>query len=143
MDNEKMQQRQEYLDSMRFLSEGESRSFSNLEKSLLVLTTGALALSVTFLQVVKGAVDCLDIAVIAWIFWVMSLTSQLASYYLSARAFREEQEIISEQYRKREPQVSGRTNIFTPMVHTSNQASISLFILGAIIFLLFVYRTLS
>lgn len=81
---------EEYLREYRAqLVEGQQRVIDNYEKTLLTLSTGALALSITFVKdILAGKPACAAPWLLtAWGCWAMSVCLLLASYYLSPLAY--------------------------------------------------------
>lgn len=138
MDN--LKKRQEYLDERKYLMHAEAESYKSFGQSLLLVTTGALALSVTFITSLEVKI-CTEYAVIAWVGWVVSIYFQLSSKVASARALSEAQDIITEAYSN--DQTEYRDNPYNQKVHKHNFLSLAAFSFGTVVFLCFVYKNLN
>ena len=77
---------EEYLREYRAqLVSGRQQVIDNFEKTLLTLTTGALALSITFAKDILGEAPTCGISWLfaAWGAWTSTVVLMLTSYYLS------------------------------------------------------------
>lgn len=73
----------------------EAASSDNYDKAIMTYTTGALALSITFMStVLKDTTHVKDMAHLkcAWILWVVSLVFTIVSFQVSVKAQRREAE---------------------------------------------------
>lgn len=134
------ERRTEYMQERMLLVQMESDSYKSFGQSLLLVTTGALALSVTFVTSLEIETD-FDLALIAWLFWVCSITFQLVSKIWSGKSLAEQQLIISEFYENKIDFY--RKNPYNSTVHSFNAYSLSSFVIAAVVFLVFIYRTLN
>jgi hypothetical protein len=69
----------------------EQQMQAEYDKSVLTLSGGALGISMTFLKdivLTKGGIQGGCFLLMAWIFWGMSITCTLYSFYTSTLAFR-------------------------------------------------------
>ena len=87
---------EEHLKHYHCLVEGEQKAYESFDKYLVTLSAGALALSVNLVNVlgITGCMRCLLLA--GWVMFCLSLISILASFLISARAWRWERERYNE-----------------------------------------------
>lgn len=132
--------RNEYLKERGLLVHLEMEAYKNLDKTLLVLSSSAIALSVAFIdKVYYAAFLCLIVS--SWILWLVSIFLQLISLYITPKAMREEQAILNEQYKDdskepRENKYSGKPNSLTSW-------ALATFGLGALLFTVFIILNLG
>ncbi len=127
--------RVEYVQERNFLAQLEAESYRGFDKTLLALSSGAIALSVTFIEKFDIA-RCPDLLVLAWVSWIISIFLQLISYIVASKAMREEQVILNEQYREYEK--DARKNPYSGVSTQLNIAALTAFAIGVLVFLLFV-----
>lgn len=129
--------RKEYMEERRLLANLEADSYKSFDKALLTFSSGAIALSVTFLE--KFDISCgTSLLILSWTLWLFSILFQLISYFVSGKAMREELAILNEQYKdyKSEP----RLNKWTGWPSRLNLAALGAFLLGTFIFLVFISK---
>jgi hypothetical protein len=132
--------RNEYMDERRLLAGLEAESSRSFDKALLTFSSGAIALSVTFIEKFNsGDFSCL--LIVSWILWLASIVFQVLSYFVSAKAMREELTILNEQYKDCE--LEPRKNKYTGWPTKLNLTSLTSFLVGTIIFLFFVIQNFN
>lgn len=132
--------RNEYMDERRLLAGLEAESSRSFDKALLTFSSGAIALSVTFLEKFNlGDFSCL--LVISWVLWLSSIIFQLLSYLVSAKAMREELAILNEQYK--DYKIEPRKNRYTGWPTKLNAVALATFLIGTVIFLFFIIQTFN
>lgn len=132
--------RNEYMDERRLLAGLEAESSRSFDKALLTFSSGAIALSVTFLEKFNpGDLSCL--LVTSWILWLSSIVFQLLSYLVSAKAMREELAILNGQYKNYE--VEPKKNKYTGWPTKLNLVALTTFLIGTIIFLSFIIENFN
>jgi hypothetical protein len=94
-DREKMWN--EYVRQKEQLDHLEADSYKSLDKTLLVLSSGAISLSMTFIDRLPIS-DFTFLLMFSWMFWLLSIFSQLISLYLTPKAMREEGKKLNEQF---------------------------------------------
>jgi len=127
--------RKEYLEERRLLANLESESYKSFDKALLSFSSGAIALSVAFIE--KFSTYCYSLLIVSWCLWTISIISQLASYILSAKAIREEMRILNEQYKDHTKDVG--KNMYTGWPTILNVIALGAFLIGVICFLVFIF----
>lgn len=75
-------------DYRRLLQELEIKAQEEYDKTVILLSTGALGLSFTFLKDIVNLKDAhsMDLMMAAWICWAISAASVLCSFYSSKKA---------------------------------------------------------
>ncbi|MFH1897956.1 MAG: hypothetical protein ABH886_06925 [Candidatus Desantisbacteria bacterium] len=138
MDNQQMD-RKEYLEERRLLVSLESEAYKSFDKTLLVLSSGAIALSMTFIDKLHCA-TFLYLLVISWIFWIVSIFLQLFSFVVSSKAMREELAILNEQYNdySKDPRQNKYSDNKMSIMSMLNYVSIGAFALGTLLFIVFI-----
>lgn len=132
--------RNEYMDERRLLAGLEAESSRSFDKALLTFSSGAIALSVTFLEKFNlSYFSCL--LVTSWILWLSSIVFQLLSYLVSAKAMREELAILNKQYRDYE--VEPKKNKYTGWPTKLNVAALTAFLIGTLIFLFLIIQNFN
>jgi hypothetical protein len=126
--------RKEYLEERRLLATLESESYKSFDKALLSFSSGAIALSVAFIE--RFSASCNTLLVLSWILWTISITAQLISYIISAKAVREEMRILNEQYKDYSKEAV--KNIYVGLPTKLNIAALLSFLIGVICFLIFI-----
>ena len=88
--------RSEYLEERKLLIQLEAEGYRNFDKTLLTLSSGAVALSSTYFFNIPQMVYPVFL-VVSWSLWCVSISSQLLSVYFTPKALREEQRVLNEQ----------------------------------------------
>jgi len=127
--------RKEYLEERRLRANLESESYKSFDKALLSFSSGAIALSVAFIE--KFSTYCYSLLIVSWCLWTISIISQLASYILSAKAIREEMRILNEQYKDHTK--DAEKNLYTGWPTRLNVIALGAFLIGVICFLVFIF----
>lgn len=131
--------RQEYVNERKVLLDIETEAVRGFDKTLLVLSSGALLLSMNFLAS-KISLTFLGFLIAAWVFWILSTLSQLTSYIVTTKAIREEMKILNEQYKNYEK--DARLNQYEGIASKISTTSFITFILGIASFFIFVIKNL-
>ncbi len=126
--------RKEYLEERKLLVELEASAYRDFDRTLLTLSSGAIALSVAFIDKLQNMVF-MNLLMFSWLTWCISLFLQLASLFLTPKAMREEQVILNEQYKaySKDP----RQNKYLGWSSDLNLGSVILFCLGTLSFIIF------
>jgi hypothetical protein len=125
----------EYFSERKVLVELEADSYRKFDTTLLTLSSGAIALSITFIKNDFSFCSCL--LKIAWALWLITISTQLMSHLISAKAIREDVKVLKEKHSSKTNLVSGR-NKFTPWVNRLNLSAVLSFVIGAFSFIIFV-----
>jgi hypothetical protein len=108
------------------------KSQTEYDKAILLLSGGALAVTISFVRdIVGGRALCMPLLFIAWFFWGLSCASVLYSHYSSVVAHNE---AIAAYDQDGEPDIA--SNKLTKVL---NLLSGGLFLLGLLAFCLFAY----
>ncbi len=132
--------RNEYMDERRLLAGLEAESSRSFDKALLTFSSGAIALSVTFLEKFNLS-DFSCLLITCWIFWLSSIVFQLLSYLVSAKAMREELAILNKQYKDYE--VESMKNKYTGWPTKLNLIALTAFLIGTLIFLFLIIQNFN
>lgn len=125
--------RNEYLSERQVLINLEAEAYRSFDKTLITVSSGAIALSIGFF----GRVDITHFKILllnSWLLWLCSIILQLISLYITPKAMREEQAILNERYLgspERKNKFVGRPSIF-------NLLSLGAFGLGTVLFIILV-----
>ena len=138
MTNQKMD-RKEYIEERKFLAELEAEAYRGFDKTLLALSSGAILLSMNFIANFHR-IPCSFFLILAWVSWILSIFSQLASYIVTSKAMREELNILNEQYRDNPKEA--RKNRYGGIATKLNIAALSTFAFGVLMFFIFVVTNL-
>ena len=127
----------DHLDEyVRQLIDSEKDAQDNYDKTILSLSSGALGISFAFIKDIVGTdpISNPSLLILAWICWVISMTSVLYSFYVSNRAFRK---AIDQAYKGHifDEHPGG---VFEKITNVLNVLSGSLFVVGLILIIIFV-----
>lgn len=133
-------ERKEYLTERKLLITLESNAYQSFDKTLLTLSSGAIALSVAFLDKLHYPF-LVNFLILSWLCWFASIMAQLTSLYFSPKAMRDEQLILNEQYKdySKDP----RDNKYQGIPSALNLLSLVSFGLGAFLFIVFIISNFS
>lgn len=131
--------RNEYLKEREILVHLEMEAYRNFDKILLTLSSGAIALSVAFID--KVYYMFLYLIIFSWILWLVSIFLQLISLFITPKAMREEIIILNEQYKDdlkepRKNKYSGKPSLLTFW-------ALATFGLGTLLFIIFIILNLN
>jgi len=126
------QKYKQYLDERRVLIEAELSQSSAFDKYLLVLSSGALALSLTFVREVAPSPKASTYAflVLAWLSFALAIGSTLTSMLLSQKALRHQRDIHDEAMRGGDWPPTKHTRL-SSWVGMCNWLSLVCFVAGA------------
>ena len=118
----------------------EQKTMASYDKTLITLSTGALGLSIVFInEILPKEFDFICCLIFAWVMWGLSLSLILISFYFSSLAFRKSiQQIDNDVIDKEVP-----GGVFTRVCNILTPISGSLFIIGAFFFLIFVIKNIG
>jgi hypothetical protein len=100
-----------YLDHRQLLIQGRFLVSASLDKAILTLSGGALAVSMTFIKDIAQDPKCTWVLVGAWISFGFTIGVMLLSFYVCQLAYKREREILdAKQHRKSD---EGKNNNIT------------------------------
>jgi hypothetical protein len=123
------------------LFERDLSNSENYDKSILMYATGALALSLSFIKDIVPLKDAvyLGFLEVSWLFWICSIFSVLASFVLALKASELQRDLAYRYYHQDDEAAFNEKNKWVKYVKWANIASGSLFVLGAVATMLFVW----
>lgn len=128
-------ERKEYLEERKRLYDKEWESYRDFDKTLITVSSGAIALSVTF--VANFTLPVLQIFIfVSWVFWLLTIVMEIFSFQVSATALRRESEILAAQYR--DLLSENEENKFIGYAGKLNFLAFASFMTGAYFFLAFI-----
>ena len=108
------------------------RSQTEYDKAILILSGGALAVTISFVKdIVGGHASGMPLLLISWVCWGISCASVLYSHYSSVVAHNEAIDAIDNE---REPDIAS-----DKLTGVLNRVSGGLFLLGLLFFCVFAY----
>lgn len=114
------------------LVETRQKSQKEYDKAVLILSGGALAVTISFVRdIVGGHASCMPLLFISWVCWGISCASVLYSHFSSVVAHNEAIDAIDN---NREPDIAS-----DKLTTVLNRASGGLFLLGLLLFCVFAY----
>jgi hypothetical protein len=133
---------EQYLEERRLLIEAELSQSSAFDKYLLVLSSGALALSLTFVREVAPfpKASTYPFLVLAWFTFAFAIGSTLTSLLLSQKALQQQREIYAQAVRDNDWPPTQHT-LLSCWVGRLNWLSLGSFVTGA--FLLSIFATVN
>jgi hypothetical protein len=160
-------EREEYLEERKILVELESRAYSTYDRTIITLASGAIAVSITFSSSILRGDSTLSWTVYllfaSWLFWLLSILSQLMSFLITAKVMRNAVERLNSEYLEYEEgrpinemiaSVLGTKETQKPIDPKGfdkyagwptflNKYSLGTFTAGVIIFLIFAYNQIN
>lgn len=131
-----------YLDQRRTLDEAEFRIAESLDKALLTLSGGALAISMTFVKDIARNPVWTWALMIAWILFGLSITVLLATSYVCQLAYRKQRKILDDKQRSKFKRQSNnlearnepieRKNIWSTSTKVGNFSAMVIFLIGLV-----------
>lgn len=129
----------EYSSYREALEKYEQKAYEDYDKAILTLSGGALVLSFTFIKDIAGNAAIFKCSILlAWITWVLSLTSTLLSYLSSQFALRRAIKILEAE--------DNPKNIFGISHYSTiclNVLAAVFFLIGVVSFTIFANKTLE
>ena len=136
----KKNNREEYLEERKQLITSERDTVQQFDKAILTLAAGALAFSITFINQIAPQPKPYSIywLIIAWSFFCLSLLSTLISFLTSQAACKKQRDILDDEISKNSKK-SNNTEENNAALWTDklNKVSITFFILGVILLIVF------
>ena len=121
-----------YLKERDKLIEIETKSAEQHDKAILTYTTGALALSITFLEKIapNPRPDSLYLVACSWTLLILSTVCMVASFLTSQSACRRQRQLLDDEFSK--DNVPKQDNRFSNWTSKLNVVSYFLFVFGVI-----------
>jgi hypothetical protein len=129
-----------FLDERKLLVAGQQSSYQQFDKAILALSTGGLALSVTFLRDVFQQKPIVDrcILVASWGLFCLAILLTLTSFLTSQYAYGRQIQITEDYYVRKDKEALNAKNKFSRATASLNIASALSFILAVISTVVFV-----
>lgn len=149
MDLENPEEQEKYLEARRVFDEADFKVAESLDKALLTLSGGALAVSMTFIKdiarnppVWKWSIMC------AWILFGLTIAVLLLTFYSCRWAYKKQREILDNERReslkktgcdpKKQNNIQSK-NSWSTLTEYGNFFAIVLFMLGLIFLGIFIW----
>jgi hypothetical protein len=130
-EDQEYQERKEFLDERRFLIENEIREAASFDKYLLTISTGALAISITFMGQIRSTLNPMWLFMAFWISILITISAVVLSFKFSSNAWKRQRDILEEEYITGENN-SEANNAWTRAMKILNWVGLCSFILGII-----------
>ena len=131
--------RTEYLQHRKMLIEGQASQFDTFDKHMLFLSGGAFGVSFAFIdQVVPTGWLHPGIIVAAWAMYAGAITVTMISFILSQKAYQWEIDNL-DKLQQRSTNNKASVNRWTWFTGVANCISMTCFVVGTALVLLFVY----
>lgn len=126
-----------YFDERRALTNAINNTDQQFDKAILTLSAGALALSLTFVEKISPTPFPYTkwLLILSWCIFTISMVTTLISFITSKLACERQIEIIEDIY-KNKPDID-INNKYTLITKYLNYASLTLFMIGVILLVLF------
>ncbi|MBL8854467.1 MAG: hypothetical protein JNK57_10915 [Planctomycetaceae bacterium] len=108
----------------------------NFDRSILTLASGALALTITFINGDRE-LHCFPMLVLSWIGFIVAIVSTILSYIASQRGIDKQLELAERYYLKQDDGALNATNLPAKINEILGYVSATSFILGIIFLLIF------
>ncbi len=141
-EGENGEKRKTYLEERKLLVDAERESSRSFDKSMLTLSSGALALSITFIRQIAPAPRFETYLYLAWGGFILALLCTLVSFLSSQTSLRRQRDILDRNYRDR-PSASEQKNLMSAVTNYLNWFSVSSFIIGVLCLTVFAIKNLS
>lgn len=128
----------DYLIERKHLVALEASGYRDYNKTLLLLSTGAFALSLLMLERMSG-VNYILFLVYSWMFWIVSLLMELGSLSIYPKAIREE----SLRLQSNDADKAKELNPFFAKMRQLSLVSTASFGLGVFFFIIFILYNLN
>jgi hypothetical protein len=132
--SEAAEARKEYLDERNVLLDGRNNAMRSLEKTLVTLAAGALALSITFLHDIAPHPKQIGWMITSWVLLFGSLALMLTVFILGVYVFEKVIDALGKEYQK---QKAKRPKCLICVLQVLEWTSLFFFILGSVFFAVF------
>lgn len=136
------EKRKTYLDERKLLVDAERESARSFDKAMLTLSSGALALSITFIRQIAPVPRSEAYLYFAWGGFILALLCTLVSLLSSQSTLRKQREILDSKNRG-QPTASEQKNVMSGVTNFLNWFSILSFIVGVLWLTAFAVKNLS
>ena len=130
-----------YLQERNSLVNAELEQARQFDKYILTLAAGTFGLSLLFIRQLVPSPEqgTICLLVTAWIAFGASILTTLISFLLSQTACSKQREILKTWYKKKDTELreEGMKNVFAIWTRTLNWTSMSLFIIGVVLLIIF------
>jgi magnesium-transporting ATPase (P-type) len=141
-ESENGEKRKTYLEERKLLVDAERESARSFDKSMLTLSSGALALSITFIRQIAPAPRFETYLYLAWSGFILALLCTLVSFLSSQTALRKQRDILDLNYQDSRS-ASEQKNLMSAVTNYLNWFSILSFIIGVLCLTVFAIKNLS
>jgi len=144
-DQEKLQEREEYLEERRMLIDLEKTSSASFDKAMLTLSGGALGLSINFFKDMAEP-KSVSLLISSWSCFMLTLLLTSMSLLTSQYAIRRQREILDKKYEKggvEKHEEGFDSNHWNTATSILNPVSIITFIVGLILTLCYCFKNLG
>lgn len=123
------------------LNDASLKNTEALDKAILVLSSGGLVTSLTFIKSVVPISEavCLGSLKLGWVLFSIALVSTVVSFLLSGSAITEERRQILDYYIKGADEAGLSPNYWGRITYWVNRASVLAFVMGVIVTVIFVW----
>ena len=135
-DNQEVFERSTYLDERRMLVQAEWDSAKSFDKTIVTLSAGALALSLTFVREIAPQPGYVALLFLAWGAFGISLLLILLSFLFGQYDMRRQREIVDEMYESQEDSSEAR-NGWCLATGVLNTVSLLAFLTGVVFLAVF------
>lgn len=130
--------RNEYIEERQLLINLENEVASSFDKALITLSSGAIFLSITFLNKIAGEEpNQICLIVFAWFFLALSLISILSAFLLSQKAMERQREKIDRNIEEGQEAADEIKNNYGWWAYRLSLWSVISFSIGALAFIVF------
>ena len=126
-ESENGEKRKTYLEERKLLVDAERESARSFDKSMLTLSSGALALSITFIRQIAPVPRFEPYLYLAWSGFILALLCTLVSFLSSQTALRKQRDILDLNYQDRRS-APEQKNLMSAVTNYLNWFSILSFI---------------
>lgn len=130
--------RKEYLEFRKYLMEREHQGYENFDKTVLTLTSTALAFSLTLGTFLGASRTRIELLAVAWGAFAFGIACSLVSLILSPAAYRRQIEILDLDY-SGDPEALQRQNSFDWFIDRLNYITTGACLCGIACFAAYVY----
>lgn len=147
--NKDIEEHRRYLDQRHALNEAEFKIAESLDKALLTLSGGALAISMTFVKDIARNPMWTWALVIAWLLFGSSITVLLATSYICQLAYRKQRKILDDEqgakFKRQKNNLEARNepierkNIWSTSTKVGNFSAMVIFLIGLVFLGVFIW----
>lgn len=135
-------ERNEYLEECNILNAGEGNAADKFDKTIILLSAGALGISFSFLSEIKSPPEFQWLLILTWGLLIVSLIVALSNLLVSQISFSKQREILDKLYMGANRDEL-EENKFSKWTNKLNFVSLSCSIFGIILLSIFSYINLN